>query len=74
MDDLLQVLLVMEQLPLLMEELPGMDRRAAGDGTRETVDGRGQTATVQGAVGESRVSFQCCHVAAGNRQIVIRRS
>ena len=52
-----------------------MDRRAAGDGTHETVDGRGpETATVQGAVGESRVSFQCCHVAAGNRQIVIRRS
>jgi len=65
----------MEQLPLLMEELPGMDRRAAGDGTHETVDGRGpEAATVQGAVGESRVSFQCCHVAAGSRQIVIRRS
>ena len=34
-----------------------MDRRAAGDGTHETVDGRGpEAATVQGAVGESRVS------------------
>ena len=62
-----------KMMPMQMYRL--LSKVPAGNGTASAVDGRGpETATVQGAVGESRVSFQCCHVAAGNRQIVIRRS